>query len=309
MKKQDNMRVFAAELSKLVGKHIGLDHIHPGKGHYYYIQPTKIGSPMLLNHYRGPIFVDIHPDDLEGLQSGDIDAMEYIHTANWQIGYYWGGGSMVGGGFYQPFDIVGRSEEVKRYFKILSCRTQKRSSGYMPSEDVCAKCPVNDCPFSEYKEGKWENEVREEDPRVIFFEALNRRFKTEYDGCTLRGFLSGFRIGGIPKNEIYIRSNSYCENEPYSFCAFAPADTVRALLMHEIEPEDWNEYVLKFKFKHAELNESSHNPVSMEQIHRIFSKHDNEKNGVRETVELSAEQPVEKDRLWKKIRNFINFEK
>ena len=118
-----NVNNFATELSELIGQHIGLDHIHPStEGRYYYIQAPKTGAPMLLHHYRGPFFIDIHPDDLEDISSGKVSAHEYITSANWQVGYYWGGGSMVGGGYYQPIDLVGRRDEVRRYLQILSCR-------------------------------------------------------------------------------------------------------------------------------------------------------------------------------------------
>ena len=154
MNDNTNIINFANELTELTGQHIGLDHIHPStEGRYYYIQAPKAGAPMLLNHYRGPFFIDIHPDDFEDISSGKVSAHEYITSANWQVGYYWGGGSMVGGGYYQPLDLVGRRDEVRRYLQILSCRGNRRSSGYMPSEKNCADCSVENCPFSKYKEG------------------------------------------------------------------------------------------------------------------------------------------------------------
>ena len=112
-----NLKLFAKELSNLVGQPITSQNIHANEsGRFYYIQPTKKGYPMLLHHYRGPFFVDMHPDDLADLLNGKIDAIQYITNANWQIGYFWGGGSMIGGGFYQPYDIVKNKQETRRYF-------------------------------------------------------------------------------------------------------------------------------------------------------------------------------------------------
>ena len=85
MEKMDNMSNFATQLAEIIDQPIGLDHIHAGTGRFYYIQPTKKGAPMLLHHYRGVFFVDLHPEDLAGLQSGEIDAEEYIKHANWQV--------------------------------------------------------------------------------------------------------------------------------------------------------------------------------------------------------------------------------
>ena len=285
--KENNMNLFREELSNLVGKPIGKDHIHEGTGRYYYIQPAKKGYPMLLNHYRGPFFVDIHPDDLKGLESGELDAHEFIHTANWQIGYYWGGGSMVGGGYYQPFDIVGHSDEVKRYFSILSCRGNRLSSGYIPTEDRCNACTVENCPFSNYMNGNWEDELKEYDPRRDFFEALVNRFEKEYPGYTLRGFLSAFECGSIPNDQIWIRSNGhYNDDEPYSFTAYASAETIRGLLMREIEPENWDKYAEGFIFAHTELFDEKHDVVTMDRIKEIFSKfeHTNDTEIVEEEV-------------------------
>ena len=242
--KNNNISNFATELSELIGQQFQQMQL---EGRYYYIQAPKSGAPMLLHHYRGPFFIDIHPDDLEDIFSGKVSAHEYITSANWQVGYYWGGGSMVGGGYYQPIDIIGRKDEVRRYFKILSCRGNQRSSGYMPTEDACNNCPVNNCPFSKFKQGSWDDEMAEHDPRRDLFNALCTRFEQENPGYTLRGFL----CGDIPDGEIRIDPNGhYTEDEPFAFTAYASASVIRSLLMHETEPENWDEYAAKgFNFR------------------------------------------------------------
>lgn len=264
----ENLNVFAEEVSKLVGRRIDTGHICEGTGRFYYIQSTEPGAPMILHHYRGSFFIDIHHDDLEAIKNGKVDVKEYIKKANWQIGYFWGGGSMVGGGFYQPFDIIGRSEEVKRYFTILSCRGFHNSCGYMPSKDNCDTCNVEKCPFSKYKEGgSWENELKEYDPRRDFFKSLRAFFEIEYPGYTLRGFSCS---KNIPDDQIWVTSNFHIEDEPYSFLATASENTIRALLMHEVEPEDWKEYAKGFKFMHYEFGSDPGTPVTLEKIEQIF---------------------------------------
>lgn len=285
-----NVNNFATELSELVGQHIGLDHIHPStEGRYYYIQAPKAGAPMLLHHYRGPFVIDIHPDDFESISSGNISAHDYIMSANWQVGYYWGGGSMIGGGYYQPIDIIGRKDEVRRYLQILSCRGYKQSGGYMPSEKNCAECSVENCPFSKYKEGKWDVEMSESDPRVDLFNALRERFEQENPGYTLRGFL----CGEIPEGEIRLTPNSrYTENEPFAFMAYASSSVIQSLLMHETEPENWIDYAKSFKFRIHKMFDSQTYDVTMENLKKAYEGLDYTKKVVNTKPEDVNEEKV-----------------
>lgn len=246
-KNKSNVNNFAIELSELIGQHIDMVHIHLSKkGRNYQIQAPKSGAPMLLHHYNGYFFIDIHPDDFEDISSGKISAYKYITSANWQVGYYWGGTFMTGG-YYQPLDLVGRRDEVRRYLQILSCRGYRQSCGYRPSELNCADCSVENCP---YNEGNWDAEIQEHDPRIDLFKALTERFEQENPGYTL----CGFRCGGIPDVEIWIDPNGRStENERFSFTAYASDSVIRSLLMHEIEPENWTEYVKKFRFRNQKV--------------------------------------------------------
>lgn len=288
----NNICNFANQLSAICGENIGLDHIHEGTGRYYYIQPAAKGAPMLLRHYRGPLFVDIHPDDMKKLKSGEVDAMEYIRSANWQVGYYWGGGSMMGGGYYQPIDIVNRTADLQRYLRILSCRTNRTSSGYMPDEARCSNCQVNNCPFSPYKVGSWENEaIKENDPRTAVFRALTKKFETLYPGYTIRGWLSSFEDGSMPNNQAWVRANSrWADKDPYSFTIWIDAKTVRELLMHIIEVEDADQFVQGFTFHHTEWDEEDNSEVTLEHIKKLYSK-----KGMDYPTERAAEERARKE--------------
>ena len=268
MTENKNLNRFAEEVSRIIGQHIGLDHIHPStEGRFYYIQAPKSGAPMLLKHYRGPYFIDIHPDDFDEIASGKVSAHDYVTSANWMVGYYWGGGSMIGGGYYQPVDILGRKEEVRRYLRILSCRTHYHSSGYQPYEEECTKCTVENCPFSKYKEGRWTDEMEEFDPRIEFFRALRARFQLEYPGYSLRGFLCGEH----PDGEIRISPiGRYSKEESFSFVAYASSDIIRSLLMHETEPEDWNEYAKSFEFRIHKLLDNQTYAVNSENLEKAY---------------------------------------
>ena len=298
-----NLKLFAKELSNLVGQPITSQNIHANEsGRFYYIQPTKKGYPMLLHHYRGPFFVDMHPDDLADLLNGKIDAIQYITNANWQIGYFWGGGSMIGGGFYQPYDIVKNKQETRRYFQILSCRGRRIASGHVPYKETCDQCFVDNCPFSKYKKGNWEDELKEFDPRVSFLEALVKRFEAEYPGYTIRGFLSS----KIPDDQILVKANFHYGDDPYSFLAYASENTIRSLLIHEVEPENWDEFANKFSFMHSEIGYTSQKPVSLEQIKAIFAEIDSKNtNSQTQVVEDSIEDLPENKNFISKLLMFF----
>lgn len=283
-----NLNNFATELSELIGQHIGLDHIHPStEGRYYYIQSPKAGAPMLLHHYRGPFFIDIHPDDFEDISSGKISAHDYIMSANWQVGYYWGGGSMVGGGYYQPINIVERKDEVRRYLRILSCRGCRQSCGYMPSEKDCTNCHVENCPFSKYKKGNWDAEMSEFDPRVELFKALRVRFEQENPGYTLRGFL----CGEIPDEEIHITPiGHYTEGDPFAFTAYASESLIQSLLMHETEPENWTNYAESFHFRIFKMFDSQTYEVSKGALEKAYEGLDYTKKANTQPEDVNEEK-------------------
>lgn len=241
-----NISKFAQEMSELVNQKILEENVHPSKGRSYYIQPPKAGSPMLLHHYRGPFCIDMNPEDFSALQDGKISAHDYITSANWQVGYFWGGIGMLGGGYYQPIDIIGRKDEVRRYLQILSCRGYNHSSGYMPPEKDCLECCVSSCPFSRYKEGDWEAELEEHDPRLDLFKALYKRFGSENPGYVICGFSC---YSDIPENEIWLEATSrYPYDSMKGFMAYASSSVIRSLLMHETSPENWEEYAEHFEF-------------------------------------------------------------
>lgn len=193
----DWKQIFAGAISELAKYPLGIDHIHSDAtpGWYYYITAESLvpNYPLLMMHYRGPLFAVIPVEDYQKLEEG-ADPIEYINNAHWNYGYYWGGGSMIGGAFWQPLEEqvgINDTEKVSRYLNILSCRTHRHSSGYMPREEDCMRCRLENCPFSQFKnEGtSWEEEVQEHDYRTDMFKAFAERAKSEL-GIKLRGLTS-----------------------------------------------------------------------------------------------------------------------
>ena len=294
---KQNIIAFAQELSDIIGQPIELDHIHPtATGRYYYTPAPEEGAPLLLNHYRGPFFIDINPEDYRKLADGEVSPSDYIRTANWLIGYYWGGGSMIGGGFYKPFDIVNRKDEVRRYFKILSCRGRRNASGYMPNEKQCLDCNVENCPFSKYKQGSWDNELKEYDPRIDFFKALCRRFEDQFPEYTIRGFVSS----EIEDSTIVLCPNiRLSEEEPFSCDAYASEKVIMDLMMHKITPEDWDKFVAEFKFLLHKRFSKEYTEVTEDQMKTMLSEVD----WVNKPVENKEEK--NKTGIFKRILNFF----
>ena len=292
----NNIKKFAEEVSEVIGRKVGEENIHPmDKGRYFYTQAPKKGSPMLMHHYRGPFFIDIHPDDYEEIQTGVVSPEEYIQTANWQVGYFWGGGSMIGGGYYQPMDIDGQSDEVRRYLQILSCRGAKQSNGYMPKETACRECFVDHCPFSRFKQGNWEEEaIKEIDPRVGLYNALCERFEKENPGNCLRTFYCG---DTIPEDEVWVTPfGRYDANEKFAFSVSVSSKLIRSLLMRELKVEEFAKLKKSLHFKAKEAFSGELFEVNPDTLQRVYQGMDFTKKK-NNPVEKPANQKEERRRV------------
>lgn len=186
------------KLYELTGHRVANYNIYSDEqGWYYYIQAKSLKEnyPLIMNHYRGQLFAVIPLEDYQKLDAGTISPTAYIESAFWNFGYYWGGGSLLGGVFWKPLETtagIHDKEYVKRYLSILACRTHRNSCGYMPPRDQCSRCFVKQCPFSEVEEknrgASWENEVNEHDYRVDMLKAVKERVKEDL-GIEVSGLL------------------------------------------------------------------------------------------------------------------------
>lgn len=176
-------------VSALIGHNIGVNHIHTDKDGWHYYIPAKslqANHPLILNHYRGTLFMVIPLADWTKLENGDITVQDYVDNSVWSYGYYWGGGSMLRGVQWQPFEEKGIHDKktISRYLTILKCRTNQTSLGYKPSEEKCMSCLIEHCPFSKCKakceKASWDNEIKEYDDRVLLFEAVKERIQKRF---------------------------------------------------------------------------------------------------------------------------------
>lgn len=308
VKKEDNMNnldwkdQFSREIYELTGHRVANYNIYSDeRGWYYYIeaQSLEANHPLIINHYRGQLFAVIPLKEYQELEAGTIDINYYIENAYWNFGYYWGGGSLIGGVFWKPLeDTTGihNKERVKRYLSILACRTHRRSCGYMPPEEQCGRCHVKQCPFSKVEEknrgASWEKEVNEHDYRVDMFNAVAKRVKTDLQ-IEVSGYL-------CHKGENALLVPHTWKKETCTL--YLPVTLTNDLLYHPGE-RDWKSIaqniqlelgVLFDKNKRVLLDSHSDSEFCWEFFKSCFVQYDNEN-----------EKKEEKQGFFKKIMSFF----
>ena len=232
-----NIIKLAKGLTNLTGLAVSPEHIHLSSRRYYYIPEASPNHPLFLHHYRGPFFVDIPKEDYDKLVKGDMSPEEYIENANWCFGYYWGGGSMISGGYFMPMDIHDK-ERIHRYMKILACTGCARVSGYRPSEERCSSCELDNCPFSHFK--KSSEELFLPDDRLKLFEILSVVIANKF-GYSIKGLTSSERLAS---DEIVLYPNFSEE----TFQLVISDKLAFDLLAHPRSKDfDWKEFALALK--------------------------------------------------------------
>lgn len=193
-------KTFAIELAARVTSRLGGSNltINPQNifhdnmdGFYYYIPKGSLHEyhPLVLVHYRAmpgtthPLMLVLSHKDWEKLEQNTISVQEYIDNSTWNFGYFWGGGSMLGGSRWMPFEEKGIHDtaKIRRYLTILQCRTARRSSGYQATEEQCSNCTVKNCPFSRFSANtSWDKEVPENDDRLQAFDAVAKMLSDRF---------------------------------------------------------------------------------------------------------------------------------
>lgn len=240
---QSILQELSTKLSSLIGYHLGTEHIHhieaDGSGFYYYIRNLEPRHPVLAMHYRGPLMLVLPYDDFQRLGQERITVDDYIATSYFYYGYFWGGGNVIGGVYWQPLEKgtgIHDTERISRYLRILACRTFKSSCGYGPTEDRCQKCQLDatTCPFSPLNQtGDWKNEVQEPDKRRKLFEAINIRLERELgfeccSRCAHRGESDELRLfPGWESNTVE---------------AYVSDNLLNDLLYHPFKDRDWQQW-------------------------------------------------------------------
>lgn len=183
----DDFRLeFAEKVSKLIDYPLEIKHIHSDEpGWDYYIRNLRPGWPLLLIHYRGPLMAVIPAEDYRKLQSGHLSVDQYIVDSRFSYGYFRGGGDILNGVYWQPFELstgIHFPDLIGRYLRIMNCRMCRSVSGHRPEEFECQACPLeqSSCPFSPFNEtGTWEREIQEKDRRAEMLSVIRERILTE----------------------------------------------------------------------------------------------------------------------------------
>lgn len=221
---------FTKIIYQKTGLPVSPDHVHISERRQYYIPQAEPGHPLFLHHYRGPYFIDIHPDDYEKLSSGKVSTEEYINNAYWAFGYYWGGGNMISGGYFTPLENtpgLNNREKIYRFMTIIACEGNNRASGYTPTFERCSKCSIEKCPFSIHKGnyGNYSHEIPRPDGRKDFVKIVAKRLRSNY-GYKLEYVI--FCLDVIPENDFMLLPN-YTER---SFILYISDQLVKKLLYH-----------------------------------------------------------------------------
>lgn len=230
----------ATIVSRLAGYPVTEENVHSDEAGWYYYIPAKSlqeGRPLLLIHYRVSAFIVIPYRDYQSLERGLITPQEYIETSKWGYGYYWGGGSLVGGCFWQPLEEgigIYDTAKISRYLHMLSCRTNRRSSGAIPTPEQCKNCSVKGCPV---QRGSFKSEIPEIDYRVHLFKALAERADQEL-GIKLRGLC----CSDLPDDEVILTPGKPGE------CSVTIPQTLSVDLLNNPGERDWKELCKKFRF-------------------------------------------------------------
>lgn len=167
-------------IAPLIGfKNIGIKNIYCdtyGWDNFIPAKSLKPNHPLILKHYRGPLFIIIPTIDFSALLANEITVKEYVDNAYWHYGYFWGGNSILDGVYWQKLEKVPGIHDTKKihdYFKILECRTSQRVSGHLPTKDECNNCSLDKCWYSMHKVNS--QKIDEKDPRYDFLYALKLR--------------------------------------------------------------------------------------------------------------------------------------
>lgn len=247
----DFRQELSERLSELIGYPLQAGWIvHDNPGFYYYIQNLQPGYPICVMDYhvapggRPQLMMVLPYADYQMLEKAERAVEEYIATAHFNFGYYWGGGSIYGA-YWQPFGTeagINEPEAIKRYLWQLACRTYVHSLGHKNPESHCTSCPLEaeTCPHSCCNpERNWQSEIPELDGRKQLFQALKDRVRDELQFDTY-SVLS--HTGAKDTVDLY------AGYKPNSVQIYASQDLLNELLYHPEIERDWAEVAKSLKF-------------------------------------------------------------
>lgn len=241
---------FASEMSEKITTLVGYPLqagwiVHDDPGFHYYIRNLRPGYPICVMDYhvmpgRRPELMLVLPyADYRRLEKVEYSVEEYLTTAHFSFGYYWGGGSVLGA-YWQPLEAesgIHDTERIKRYLWQMACRTYVHSLGHDNPAELCASCPLKaeTCPHSALvtnSERCWKSEISEFDGRVKLFNALIDRISAELR-FGVRGVLS--HTGAKDILELY------AGYEPESVQIRVSQELLNDLLYHPEPERNWGE--------------------------------------------------------------------
>lgn len=176
----DKKTIIAQKVSALIGKGIMSEDVMSDKdGIYYYIPAQSLKNPVVLEHYRGRLMMVLPVADCLEIEANNIDIDSYIQNSHWGFGYFRGGGSLIGGIKWKPFEITTKGKEINHFLNFWHCKVFQSVSGNTPGR-VCLNCKLDTCSVSDYKRnGDAEMEYEIPDDRCKFWGLLKERLEQE----------------------------------------------------------------------------------------------------------------------------------
>lgn len=201
-------------VEELTGCKIGESYIQTdrsGAANYIPAHSLERGYPVIITHLYGIRLMFIPHEDWDALMLREITPHEYVDTAIWNYGYYWGFNTLEDGGVYwQPLEDgepgIHDKEKVYRYLTILKCRAYEKKHKESPMMIWCSECHLKKCPMSVLKRKKlntsWDDEVQEHHVRQELYEFLKEMIKKRF-GLEVYSLGINWRLNETPKT-IYL---------------------------------------------------------------------------------------------------------
>lgn len=283
----------ATRISALTGLEVGEEHVHESVSRFYYIQEAKPGCAYLLHHYRGPFFVEINKEDWKSLQNDELSVEDYIDSVQWYFGYYWGGGSMVSGGFYTPLEGGPGIHNVELIYRIM---TAIKSKGRQVS---CGAALTT----VEKEEWAWAKENYLRDIRVFFFEQIDSFVQKEF-GYKLHGLC----CDNYDEDEIYLTSN-FMER---TFSVNVSENLIQKILMGNFatpDPSKMKIFVQKgfFRDRSRQVNSTEEFQEALVELGIIHDWEVEESVNIRTSISTAndPEEDISEENLFQRIMRFF----
>lgn len=243
---------FAEIISRQTGFPLNAENIFSDEKDWeFYITKNSLqdNSPLLLMNYMGELIAIIPEKEYQKLDSRKIWPFEYIPAVRWYYGQYLDNMDWPTNVFWQPIEKrpgINDKKKVSRYLNILKCRVDFYRTAKMPTDETCASCNIEKCPFSmlnsKKEDSDWNNEIQEHDYRDELFDAIKERIKNELELEVVKcSYYTGTRA-------LLVMPSKYCQTTKDYVEVFLPIKMLNYLMYNPVY-RNWQQYAKSFLFE------------------------------------------------------------